>query len=72
MYGSSNVSPSLVAEPSAIADIDDTISAAIVVTANVADFRLSANMAQVMGQAKYVCSLGAFIVNGVNLLSFSR
>ena len=42
----------LSSEPSAIADIDNTISAAIVVAANVADFRIAANVAQVMGNAK--------------------
>ena len=40
------------AEPSAVVDLDDTISAAIVVHARVADVRVAANVAPVMGNVK--------------------
>ena len=41
-----------VSEDESIVDIDNTISATIAVAANVADFRVSANFAQVMGHAE--------------------
>ena len=39
-------------EPSNIVNLDDTISGTIVVAASVEDFRIAANFAQVMGNAK--------------------
>ena len=39
-------------EPSAVVDVNDTISAVIVVAAKVEDLRVSANFAQVMGNAE--------------------
>ena len=46
-------SPSITSEEeSNIVDIDNTISATIALAANVADFRVSANFAQVMGHAE--------------------
>lgn len=46
---SSNMGP---AEPSPAVSVDSSISAAIVVAATVEDFRISANVAQVMGNTK--------------------
>ena len=40
-------------ELSAALNVDNTISAAIVVAATVEDFRISANVAQVMGHTKW-------------------
>lgn len=41
-----------VSEDESMGDIDNTISATIAVAANVADFRVAANFAQVMGHAE--------------------
>lgn len=43
---------SVSAEPSPAVTVDSSISAAIVVAATVEDFRISANVAQVMGNTK--------------------
>ncbi len=39
-------------EPSAVVDLNDTLSAVIVVAANVDDLRVSTNVAQVMGNTE--------------------
>ena len=41
-----------ISEDESVGDIDNTISATIAVAANVADFRVAANFAQVMGHAE--------------------
>ena len=41
-----------ISEDESMVDIDNTISATIAVAANVADFRVAANFAQVMGHAE--------------------
>ena len=46
------VKNSSVSEEESMVDIDNTISATIAVAANVADFRVAANFAQVMGHAE--------------------
>lgn len=50
--GGDDTSSTMTTEPSPAVTVDSSISAAIVVAATVEDFRISANVAQVMGNTK--------------------